>query len=444
MERCSPETSARDIKGTVMLTIYGNKQRFCDGVSRRNFLKIGSLALGGVSLPGLLRASAQAGEKADRHKSVIMIYLPGGPSHLDTYDLKPEAPAEYRGEFRAIKSNVPGMDFCELFPRQAAIADKLCLVRSVVGAVSEHAPALLMSGYGEAVGKAQGGRPGVGAILSKLRGPTDPRVPPYVSLMGNATGLDAGYAGVAHRPFTPDGPGLENLALNGTVSLNRLDDRRALLTEFDRFRNETDRSGAMAGMDAFTARAFEMITAPKTRDALDLNREDPRTRERYGSATQFLTARRLVEAGVRCVTLAIGGWDTHGNNFGHLRGQLPTVDQAVATLIDDLHARGLDKDCSVVMWGEFGRTPRINAGAGRDHWEPVMSALIAGGGLKMGQVIGSTNARGEVATDRPITVQQVLATLYHGLGIDPGITLTSASGRPMYLLDDRTPIRELI
>lgn len=427
-----------------MLTIFGDKQQFCDGVSRRNFLKIGSLALGGLTLPALLRASAQAGEKAARHKSVIMVYLPGGPSHMDTYDLKPDAPAEYRGEFKAIKSNVPGMDFCELFPRQAAIADKLTVIRSVVGAVSEHAPALLMSGYGVTVGKAQGGRPGVGAILSKLKGPVDPTVPPYVSLMGNSDGLDAGYAGVAHRPFTPDGPGLENLALNTSVSLNRLDDRRTLLTEFDRFRNEADRSGAMTGMDAFTARAFDMITAPKTRDALDLNREDPKTRERYGTATQFLTARRLVEAGVRCVTLAIGGWDTHANNFGHLRGQLPTVDQAVATLVEDLHARGLDKDCSVVMWGEFGRTPRINAGAGRDHWEPVMSALIAGGGLKMGQVIGSTNALGEVAKDRPITVQQVLSTLYHGLGVDPSTTLSSASGRPMYLLDDRAVISEMI
>jgi hypothetical protein len=427
-----------------MLTIYGDKQRFCDGVSRRSFLKVGTLAMGGLSLPQILRAAETPAGKAARHKSVIMVYLPGGPSHMDTYDLKPDAPAEYRGEFKPVKSNVPGMDFCELFPRQAAIADKLTIVRSVVGAVSEHAPALLMSGYSESLGKAQGGRPGLGAILSKLQGPTDPRVPPYVSLMGNATGLDAGYAGVAHRPFTPDGPGLENLALNGSVSLNRLDNRRALLSDFDRFQNEADRAGVMTGMDAFTARAFEMITAPKTRDALDLTREDPRTRDKYGEATQFLTARRLVEAGVRCVTLAIGSWDTHGDNFGHLRRQLPSVDQAIAALVEDLHARGLDQDCSVVVWGEFGRTPRINSGAGRDHWEPVMSALMAGGGLKMGQVIGSTNARGETAVDRPISVQQILATLYHGLGVDPAITLSSASGRPMYLLDERTPISEMI
>ncbi|MFN0198960.1 MAG: DUF1501 domain-containing protein [Planctomycetaceae bacterium] len=427
-----------------MLTIFGERQRFCDGLSRRDFLKIGAMGFGGLTLSQVLRSAAQADETGKRHKSVIMVYLPGGASHMDTYDLKPNAPLEYRGEFKAISSTVPGMDFCEHFPRQAAIAEKLTIVRSVVGAVSEHAPALLMSGYGDAVGKAQGGRPGVGAILSKLLGAVDPRVPPYASLMGNAAGLDSGYAGVAHRPFTPDGPGMQNLSLDGSISLNRLDDRRALLAGFDRFRNEADRSGVMTGMDSFTARAFEMIVSPKTRDALDLNREDPRTRERYGKATQFLTARRLVEAGVRCVTLAIGGWDTHNNNFGHLRDQLPHVDQSIAALVEDLHVRGLDEDCSVVVWGEFGRTPRVNGNAGRDHWEPVMSALMAGGGLKMGQVIGSTNARGETAIDRPITVQQVLATLYHGLGVDPASTLTTPSGRPMYLLDDRIPIAEMI
>lgn len=427
-----------------MLTIYGDRQRFCDGVSRRNFLKIGGLAMGGLALADLLRASANADLSGSRHKSVIMIYLPGGPSHMDTYDPKPQAPVEYRGEFNAIGSNVPGMEFCEFFPRQAAMADKLVLVRSVIGAVSEHASALLMSGYGEGVGQAQGGRPGVGAILSKLQGPVNPQVPPYVSLMGNPIGIDSGYAGVAHRPFVPDGPGLENLSLNANVSLTRLDHRRALLSQFDRVRREVDASGAMDGMDAFAARAFEIITAPRTRDALDLSKEDPRVVERYGSATNFLTARRLVEAGVRCVTLAIGGWDTHGNNFGHLRGQLPVVDQAVSALVEDLHQRGLDQDCSLVMWGEFGRTPRVNGSAGRDHWEPVMSALIAGGGFKTGQVIGSTNARGEVAQDRPVTVQQVLATLYHGLNIDPATTIPDRRGRPMYLLDDREPIHELL
>ena len=427
-----------------MLTFYGDRQGFCDGISRRNFLRIGGLAMGGLALPQLLAASAKAQGYASRHKSIIMVYLPGGPSHMDTYDPKPNAPAEYRGEFNSIASKVPGMDFCELLPGHARVADKLVLVRSVIGAVSEHAPALVMSGYGERVGQAQGGRPGVGAILSHLRGPVDPKVPPNVTLMGAPPGVDAGYAGVAHRPFAPDGPGMQNLSLNGAVSLNRLQDRRALLGEFDRLRRDVDRSGAMHGMDAFAERAFEIITAPKTRDALDLTLEDPRVVERYGKATQFLTARRLVQAGVRCVTLAVGGWDTHANNFGHLRGQLPMVDQAIEALVEDLHQLGLDQDCSLVMWGEFGRTPRVNGGAGRDHWEPVMSALLAGGGLKTGQVIGSTNARGETAQDRPVSVQQVLATLYHALDIDPASAIPNRDGRPMPLLEDRTPIQELV
>lgn len=427
-----------------MLTVFGQRRQFCDGVSRRDFLRIGGLAMGGLTLGDLLRCDARAESKASRHKSVIMIWLPGGPSHMDTYDLKPNAPAEYRGEFRPIASTVPGMDFCEHLPRHAAIADKLAVIRSVTGAVSEHASALLMSGYSERMGQQQGGRPAVGAILSKLRGSADPHVPAFVSLMGTPIGTDAGYAGAAHKPFVPDGPGLANLTLNGQVSLDRLDDRRELLGQFDRLRRNVDASGALEGVDAFTAQAFEMITATKTRDALDLNQEDPRTVERYGKATNFLTARRLVEAGVRCVTLAIGGWDTHGNNFGHLRGQLPMVDQAVSALVEDLHQRGLDRDCSLVMWGEFGRTPRVNAGAGRDHWEPVMSALVAGGGLRMGQVIGSTNARGEVAQDRPVTVQQVLSTLYHALEVDPATTIPDHNGRPMYLLDDRRAVEELV
>jgi len=427
-----------------MLTFYGDRQGFCDGISRRNFLRIGGLAMGGLALPQLLAASARAESKASRHKSIIMVYLPGGPSHMDTYDPKPNAPAEYRGEFNSIASKVPGMDFCELLPGHARVADKLVLVRSVIGAVSEHAPALVMSGYGERVGQAQGGRPGVGAILSQLRGPVDPKVPPNVTLMGIRPGIDSGYAGVAHRPFAPDGPGMQNLSLNGAVSLDRLQDRRALLGEFDRLRRDADRSGAMRGMDAFAERAFEIITAPKTRDALDLKLEDPRVVERYGKATQFLTARRLVQAGVRCVTLAVGGWDTHANNFGHLRGQLPMVDQAIEALVEDLHQLGLDQDCSLVMWGEFGRTPRVNGSAGRDHWEPVMSALLAGGGMKTGQVIGSTNARGEVAQDRPVSVQQVLATLYHALDIDPASTIPNHDGRPMVLLDEREPIAELV
>lgn len=425
-----------------MLNFQGAPRAFCDGVRRRDFLRIGALALGGLSLPELLRAESQS-PRANKHKSVIMVYLPGGPSHMDMYDLKPDAPSEYRGEFNPISTNVSGIEISEYFPQQAKIADKLAIVRSVVGAVSEHAPALLLSGYGEAVGKQQGGRPSMGALLSRLQGPVVDAVPPFVSLMGKPVGMGGGYAGTQHDPFTPDGPGLQNLTLTSGVSLDRLQDRRRLLTEFDRFRRDADTSGAMEGLDGFTARALEIVTSTQTRDALDLNQEEPSVRARYGEATQFLTARRLVQAGVRCVTLAFGGWDTHGDNFNHLRRQLPQLDQAFAALVTDLHELGLADDCSVVMWGEFGRTPRVNGAAGRDHWEPVMSAALAGGGLQTGQIVGSTNARGETAQDRPVTVQQILATLYHAVGIDPGTSIPDHRGRPMHLLDDRQPVAEL-
>lgn len=431
-----------------MLSFHNRAPRFCDGLTRRNFLQIGAMGMGGLTLADVLRAESSGTSSQGRNKSTIMIYLAGGPSHIDTYDPKPDAPAEYRGEFQTIEGNVPGMTFAEHYPLQAQIADKLVLVRSVVGAVSEHASSLLMSGYGEGQSIQQGGRPGLGAILSKLLGPVDGGVPPYVSFMGNPIGTDSGYVGAAHRPFTPDNEGMMNLTLNSSVPLARLDERKELLKVFDRIRHDVDASGSMNGMDAFASRAFEIITAPKTRDALDLELEDPRVREMYGlnngAAENFLKARRLIEAGVRCVTLAIGSWDTHGNNFGHLRSQMPYVDRAVSALVNDLHQRGLDQDCSVVMWGEFGRTPRVNSGAGRDHWEPVMSALLAGGGFRTGQVIGSTNERGEYAKDRPVRVQQILSTIYHGLGVDPSTTIIDRRGRPMYLLDDREPIQELI
>lgn len=428
-----------------MLTMWGNKQSFCDGVNRRNFLKIGGLAMGGLSMAELLRAEAHAGA-GSRHKSIIMVYLPGGPSHIDMYDPKPSAPAEFRGEFAPISTKISGVQFSEYLPMQAAIADKLAVIRSVANSAAEHAPSYVMSGFSEFVGRPQA-RPGVGAILSKLHGQVDPGVPAAVSFMGTPQGLDSGYLGAQNRPFVPDGEGRQNLTLNRSISLDRLGDRRGLLRDFDKMRSELDTSGSMTGLDAFSTRAFDIITAPKTRDALDVTKEDPRTRDRYGDnqqAQQFLVARRLVEAGVRCVTLAIGGWDTHGNNFGHLRNQLPYFDRAVASLVEDLHARGLDQDCSVVVWGEFGRTPRVNGGAGRDHWEPVMSAMVAGGGLKMGQVIGASNRKGEFAVDRPVKAPQILATLYQALGVDPAATINDHRGRPMYVLEDREPVSELL
>jgi len=423
-----------------MLTIWGNRSRFCDGITRRNFLQIGAFGAG-LSLAGMLRA--QPKNASNSRKSAIMIYLPGGPSHMDMYDLKPQAPMEYRGEFKPIATNVSGVQICEHMPLQAKMWDKLAVVRSLVS-VDEHSDSLVMTGYSENTNRTAH-HPSFGSVVSKLRDHSSD-VPPFVSLRGMAPGTEPGYLGVAHRPFTPNGPGLQNLRLASGVDSKRVGDRKNLLTTFDTIRRDIDATGTMKGMDSFNTRAFEMVASGTVRKALDLTREEPRTRDRYQGAEVFLTARRLIEAGVGCVTLAIGGWDTHGANFKTLKAQLPVVDRGVANLVQDLHDRGMDKDVVTVMWGEFGRTPRINNndGGGRDHWAPAMSALVAGGGLKMGQAIGSTNSRGETPKDRKYTASQLLATLYQAIGIDPSMTFSNGSGRPMYILDDREPISELL
>ncbi|HEY1861537.1 MAG TPA: DUF1501 domain-containing protein [Gemmataceae bacterium] len=426
-----------------MLTLWGAKQPFCDGISRRNFLQVGAFGAG-LSLASMLRSRAMAeGGKASSNKAAIMIYLPGGPSHMDMYDLKPEAPAEFRGEFKPIATNVSGVQICEHFPMQARMWDKLACIRSLVS-VDEHSDSLVMTGYSENKNRTEH-HPSFGAVMSKLRTSGGNDIPPYVSLRGMSIGTEPGYLGIAHRPFTPDGPGLQNLRLANGVDATRVEDRKALLSTFDDIRRDIDASGTMQGQDAFTTRAFDMVASGAVRKALDLNREEPRSRDRYKGAEQFLTARRLIEAGVGCVTLAIGSWDTHGSNFKTLKKQLPQVDRGVANLIQDLHDRGMEKDVVTVMCGEFGRTPKINnSDGGRDHWSPAMSALVAGGGLKMGQAIGATSSRAEYPKDRRYTVPQVLATLYHAMGIDPSQTFANGSGRPMYILDDREVVSELI
>jgi len=426
-----------------MLTLWGARERFCDGVSRRGFLKIGALGVG-LSLADVYRLRAASGtETATKNKSAILIYLPGGPSHMDMYDLKPDAPAEFRGEFKPINTNVAGVQICEHFPLQAQMWDKLACIRSIVS-IDEHSDSLVMTGWGQGMNR-NVGHPSFGSVVSKLRSAGETgAVPPFVSLRGMSTGTEPGYLGIAHRPFTPDGPGLRNLKPAQGVDEARLENRKALLDDFDDMRRDIDASGAMTGLDSFTARAFDMVASGTVRKALDLNKEDAKVRERYKGVEQFLTARRLVEAGVGCVTLAYGGWDTHGQNFQTLKRQLPNVDRGVSALVQDLHERGLDKDVVTIMWGEFGRTPKINGQAGRDHWSPVMSAMIAGGGLKMGQAVGQSTARGERPKDRPYGVQRVLATVYRAMGIDPALTFTNGNGRPMYLLDDRDPISELV
>ena len=436
-----------------MLTILGKPYRFCDGITRRSFLRIGGLALGGLSLPRLLCAAAQNENASPQHKGIIMIFLPGGPPHLDMYDLKPEAPAEIRGEFKPIKTVVPGIEICELMPRLASMMDKLTVIRSLVGAAGPHYAFQCLTGNHHR-NQPPGGWPALGAVLSKVRGPVNQNVPPFVGLsppMGEMRWADAGqpgFLGVPHAPFKPNGQGKGDLVLNG-ITLDRLADRRQLLTSFDRFRRDADASGLMSGLDTFNQQAFGVLTSSKLLEALDLSREDPRIVQRYGKGDpknrsdggpklmeHFLIARRLVEAGARCVTLAFSRWDWHGKNFKRGREDMPMLDQGVSALLEDIHNRGLDRDVTVIVWGEFGRTPKINNNAGRDHWPNVNSALLFGGGLRTGQVIGSTDRRGEEAKDRPIHFQDVFATLYHSLGIDVAkTTLPDLAGRPQYLVD---------
>jgi hypothetical protein len=446
-----------------MLRITGKRPGlFCDGITRRNLLRIGGLALGGLTWPQLLRAEAGAGQRPS-HNAIIMIYLSGGPSHLDLYDLKMDAPREIRGEYKPIATNVPGIAICEYLPRVAASMDKFIVIRSLYGCPDHHESDLCLSGHPSGRGMKQSGRPSLGAVLSKLRGPGDQAVPPFVGLTPK-TGHTPysnpghpGFLGMAHAPVQPNGEGMADMTLRG-ITLDCLGDRKALMTSFDSFRREADASGAVHGMDAFTRRAFDVLTSSRLLEALDLAKEDPRVRDRYGRGSpqniddaaprwmdQFLMARRLVEAGVRCVTLAFGSWDMHGGNFARLREQLPMLDQGVSALVEDLHARGLNEDVSVVVWGEFGRTPRINKDAGRDHWPQASCALLAGGGMRTGQVIGSTNRLGEIPQDRPVHYQNVFATLYRNLGIDVATTtLPDQSGRPQYLLEIHEPIGELI
>ena len=438
-----------------MLTFLGNKTRYCDGFSRRNFLKVGALATGSFTLADLFRAealSATAGKPPSGHapKSIINIYLGGGPTHMDTFDLKPDAPAEFRGEFRPIATNVPGVEICELMPRLAQQADKYAIVRSITGVRDEHSPRQSDSGWSENDLRSIGGRPGLGAVMSKVYGMVSGTAPTSIAL---SAFTNHGYLPPVYRDYRPDGEGSANLRLQGGLSANRLTDRKSLLDKFDRIRREADQSGSMSALDSFNQRAITVITSGTLADALSLEKEDPRCVERYGmhlngsygGNRSFLLARRLVEAGVRVVSLSWGGWDTHGQNFQSMRQQLPALDVGLSCLIDDLAARGMLEDTMIMMSGEFGRTPRINGGAGRDHWAPASFVFLAGGGLRTGQVVGSTNRLGERPQDRPVHLQQVFATVYRNLGIDvESTTLTDPNGRPQYLVDEREVIQELI
>jgi uncharacterized protein (DUF1501 family) len=433
-----------------MLTLLGRKTgRFCDNIGRRDFLRIGTLGAGALTLGGLLRLRAQ-GAATSRSKAVIMVYLNGGPSHIDMYDMKPDAPVEYRGEFQPIRTNVPGIDICELMPLQAKMADKLAIVRNMKFHQDQHKPHELMTGYSDTKDFPFSTRPGIGSVVSRLRADAGQlgELPPYVALDGYSF---PAYLGAAHVPFTVTaGQPVRNLQLPYGISSERLTERKALLHSLDTLRRELDDShGSMKATEAFQAQAMEIISGPKARKALDLNQEPESVRKRYGSNTQLLLALRLAEAGVPLTTVSVhGNWDTHDKNFATLRELLPQLDQGVSALVGDLHERGLDKDVAIVVWGEIGRTPRTNSpGAGkvpgRDHWPQAGFALLAGGGFRMGQVIGGTDHRAGSPKGNAYTPQNVLATLYQVLGIDPSRTLPDHNGRPMYLLDERDVIKEL-
>ncbi|HVX63462.1 MAG TPA: DUF1501 domain-containing protein [Pirellulales bacterium] len=453
-----------------MLSILGptdRQARFCDGLSRRNFLKIGGLGFGGLSLPQLLSLESQAGTGASR-KSLIMIYLVGGPPHQDLFDLKPNAPREIAGPYQPIATSVPGIEISEHLPRLAKRMDRFAPIRSIVDAQADHNAYQCFTGR-RPQQAAPGGWPQMGSAVSKLQGSSARGVPPFVSLCytcshGPYNEPGPGFAGVSQSPFRPQGPGKDDMVLQG-VTPERLADRKTLLASFDRFRREADASGKMTGMDAFTEQAMGILTSSRLVEALDVSQEDPRTVERYGTGDpkvfidgngaprvpqSMLLARRLVEAGVRIVTLNYSKWDWHGHPYGstfdRCKEDSEALDRCITALVDDLHERGLDRDVTVIAWGEFGRTPKINGNSGRDHWPRVSCALLAGGGMRTGQVIGATDRLGGEAVDRPVTFPEVFSTLYYNLGIDANaVTLTDLNGRPQYLVDGSAqPIRELV
>jgi uncharacterized protein (DUF1501 family) len=430
--------------------------------SRRSFLQIGALGLGGLNLPGLLRAEAAAGVRSS-HKSIIFIYLVGGPPHQDLFDLKPTAPKEIAGPWKPTATNVTGVKICEALPRLARIMDKLVVLRSLVGNQADHDAIQVFNGHHPRKPTPGGGWPQLGSAVAKLQGPVDPSVPPYISLCYTCT----------HGPYNEPGPGFlgqslapframskttrEDMLLRG-LSVDRLADRKTLLKSFDTMRRDADTDGAVRAMDTFTQQAFGLLTSSRMADALDLSKEPARVVERYGTGDpkihmdgngaprvpqSLLMARRLVEAGARVVTLNYSKWDWHGGKnaegradnsiFLREKEDFPVFDRCVSALVEDLHERGLDKDCTVVILGEFGR-PQVNC------------ALLAGGGMKTGQVIGATDRIAAEAASRPVTWGELFATLYHNLGIDPHrTTLTDFTGRPQYLVEDNAnPLPELI
>jgi hypothetical protein len=442
-----------------MLTLWGNKVRTdCSGVGRRDFLKVGTLAMTGLTLPGLckLRSAAAGSGQATTNKSVIWLWLGGGPTQVETFDPKMSAPAEFRSMVGDVQTKVPGMRLGGLFPRIGGVADKVAFVRSFAHGNSGHAGAthFVMTGFDHPPADAGAApiRPSIGSMAARVRGANHPvsGLPTYVRISGlYADGPH--FLGPAYAPFDSSGQARNNLNLN--LPLERLHDRRGLLRHFDRLDRAIDRSGVMAGLDAFDRQAVNLITG-RARDAFDLDREDARVRDRYckdtaGLGANLLLARRLCEAGVGFVTLnfqnSYQAWDMHNDMEDQLRQACPPLDRAVAVFLEDLEQRGLAGEILLVITGEFGRTPRINTAAGRDHWGPLCTLALAGGGLRMGQTVGESSARAEVPRTTPIYPKDLMATIFHVLGINPQQQYLDQSGRPQFLLaEGALPIAALV
>ncbi|HAA87690.1 MAG TPA: DUF1501 domain-containing protein [Verrucomicrobiales bacterium] len=469
-----------------MLSFRGGPAKNCDGLSRRSFLRAGSLGIGGLSLPDLIRAESVSGQGSSS-KSIIHIHLDGGPPQMDMIDPKPDSPVEYRGDIKSIPSEIPGIHLSELMPNLAKNAKKFAFLRSLVGADGQHNAYQCQSGYKASEKGPAGGWPAMGCVINKLLGSPSAPAPTFVDLMQGRgqvrNSVRPGFLGPSANPFRPDISSMfkreledamktelaklrkghsVDLNLNEDLNVGRLDDRLGLLQGLDRTRREIDAIGSMEALDTFTQQAYGILTSGKIAEAMDLSKEDPKVISRYvpvmkekelafftsegpQAAKKLLLARRLIEAGVRVVNVSISDFDTHSKNFVRMKQLVPIVDHAISTLIEDLDERGMLDDVTVLAWGEFGRTPKVNANAGRDHWPKVAMGILAGGGMNVGQVIGATDRYAAEAVQRPVHYKDVIATLYHNLGIDPQqTTVEDSSGRPHYLLKDCRPIKELI
>jgi hypothetical protein len=435
-----------------MLNLLSKRLRTdCDGGSRRDFLKIGALGATGLMLPDLLRAraAASASGRQTRNTSVVWLWLGGGPTHVETFDPKMSAPAEFRSTVGAVQTNVAGVQLGGVFPKMARVADKMAFVRSFAHGNSGHGGGthFVMTGYDfpPADNGQPQNKPGLGSVMARYRGANNPAtgLPNYVRF-GGILGDGPSWLGSAYGPFDTAGNARNNMNLQ--VALERLGERRNLLRSFDTLNRGIDRTGLLQGMDSFETQAYDLLLS-RAREVFDINRENPRTRDMYGSnrlAQQMLLARRLCESGIGFVTVEFGGWDMHGQIAQGMRNLGPQVDHAVSAFVQDVHNRGLENDILLVITGEFGRTPRINGGAGRDHWAPLSTLALSGGGLRMGQAVGESNSKAEVPKSRPISPQDLMATVFHVLGIPQDLHYNDPSGRPTPMINGGRPIAELV